>query len=136
MINLREMTLMYRVKYYVDGSTSTIKKALGCLERYFFLLAFCSYVSEQSAVEYRIMFSSWIKSRTGESVSFLQRNPQCPHTHAYIQRNLPRFGKHALKRASLVPLSSSRRPICLGRRRTTRSRWLGLLLSSRSTSSK
>lgn len=67
MINLREMTLMYRVKYYVDGSTSTIKKALGCLERYFFLLAFCSYVSEQAASEYRIMFSSWIKSRTGMS---------------------------------------------------------------------
>jgi hypothetical protein len=71
MTNLREVILMYRVKYYVNGSQATIKRALGCLERYFFLLAFCSYVTEQSASGFNVMFSEWLKSRTGQDSTFL-----------------------------------------------------------------
>ncbi|KAJ3117238.1 hypothetical protein HDU96_007497 [Phlyctochytrium bullatum] len=45
-LNLREVILLYRVKFSTAGDPALLEKAMGCLERYFFLLAFCSYVSE------------------------------------------------------------------------------------------
>lgn len=63
MINLREVILKHRVRYYVDGSPQSIEKALGCLERYLFLLAFCSYVNENFATGYTVIFSQWLTAR-------------------------------------------------------------------------
>ena len=64
MVNLREVILKHRIKYYVDGSTSTLSKAQGCLERYFFLIVFTSYVNDYSCSDYPLMFSKWLTGRT------------------------------------------------------------------------
>lgn len=45
-VNLREAILMHRVEHSVHGDFSSIEKGIGCLERYFSLLAFTSYVNE------------------------------------------------------------------------------------------
>jgi len=66
MINLREVILMHRVRYSDSGDMSSLEKALGCLERYFFLCAFCSYVSENTRSHFRVSFSEWLKGRPGE----------------------------------------------------------------------
>ena len=64
MVNLREVILLHRVRYSNSGDLASLTKALGCLERYFFLLAFCSYVSEEN-VDSNQNFSEWLRSRTG-----------------------------------------------------------------------
>lgn len=46
LINLREVILLHRVKYSTTGDIACLSKAMGCLERYFFLLAFSAYVNE------------------------------------------------------------------------------------------
>ncbi len=48
-VNLREAILMHRVEHSVHGDFSSIEKGIGCLERYFSLLAFTSYVNEALA---------------------------------------------------------------------------------------
>ena len=71
MLNLREVILMYRVRYYVTGSASTFSKALGCLERYFFLLAFCSYVNDTAASGHDQIFTDWLSARSGKGLSVI-----------------------------------------------------------------
>ncbi|KAI9144841.1 inositol hexakisphosphate-domain-containing protein [Paraphysoderma sedebokerense] len=67
-INLREDILMHRIKHTVIGDIQSLEKAVGCLERYFFLLAFAGYVNEHG-VEMKdgsfldIDFSSWLTIR-------------------------------------------------------------------------
>lgn len=56
--NLREVILQHRVTYSTTGEIASLSKALGCLERYFFLLAFCAYVNE------------WTTEFTGSTVTF------------------------------------------------------------------
>jgi hypothetical protein len=63
--NIREIILMYRIRCYVNGSSSNLSKAVGCLERYFFLLAFCSYVSENCGKGFDLIFSQWLNGRNG-----------------------------------------------------------------------
>jgi hypothetical protein len=65
MINLREVILIHRVHYSNTGDLSSLEKARGCLERYFFLLAFCSYVNETIDLKFEIHFSEWLRARTG-----------------------------------------------------------------------
>jgi hypothetical protein len=38
--------LLHRIKYSTTGNIACLTKAMGCMERYFFLLAFCAYVNE------------------------------------------------------------------------------------------
>jgi hypothetical protein len=67
--------LLHRVKYSTTGNVACLTKAMGCLERYFFLLAFCAYVSEwQSPVDScgndnavvagPASFRDWLSART------------------------------------------------------------------------
>ena len=60
--NLRENILIYRVRYTISGDTSLLTKAAGFLERYFFLLAFASYVEE---AQDQILFSEWLRALPG-----------------------------------------------------------------------
>lgn len=62
---------MYRIRCYVNGSGSNLSKAVGCLERYFFLLAFCSYVSENCETGFNLIFSDWLKGRNGLFLVYL-----------------------------------------------------------------
>ncbi|KAI9192964.1 inositol hexakisphosphate-domain-containing protein [Polychytrium aggregatum] len=62
MINLREAILMHRIRYSNIGDEVSLEKSLGCLEKYFFLLAFCSYVNESCSGELS-SFGSWLKDR-------------------------------------------------------------------------
>ncbi|TPX51665.1 hypothetical protein SeMB42_g01840 [Synchytrium endobioticum] len=63
MINLREVILMHRVTYAATGDAKYLEKALGCLERYFFLIAFASYVFENSEDGFKMAFSNWLSAR-------------------------------------------------------------------------
>ncbi|KAJ3357018.1 hypothetical protein HDU83_009188 [Entophlyctis luteolus] len=63
MVNLREVILLHRVQYSNTGDTKSLTKALGCLERYFFLLAFCSYVLETDDLGLDVTFSKWLTER-------------------------------------------------------------------------
>ncbi|KAJ3072961.1 hypothetical protein HDU98_002548 [Podochytrium sp. JEL0797] len=63
MINLREVILLHRVQYSVSGDAAVLEKALGCLERYFFLLMFCSYVIESNDLALNVTFSQWLDDR-------------------------------------------------------------------------
>lgn len=68
LVNLRESVLQHRVRYaslaLLDASSSTDhrSKALAALERYFFLVAFASFVAE-SPPNFPNTFSSWLKTR-------------------------------------------------------------------------
>ncbi|KAI9328029.1 inositol hexakisphosphate-domain-containing protein [Zopfochytrium polystomum] len=63
MTNLREVILLHRVKFSDTGAASELEKAMGCLERYFFLLAFTSYVSENIEDNFAVTFRSWLNGR-------------------------------------------------------------------------
>ncbi|ORY52376.1 hypothetical protein BCR33DRAFT_711697 [Rhizoclosmatium globosum] len=63
MINLREVILLHRVQYSNTGDEVSLEKALGCLERYFFLLSFCSYVIETNDLMLDCTFSQWLDGR-------------------------------------------------------------------------
>jgi hypothetical protein len=69
MVNLREVILLNRVRYSNSGDMKSLEKALGCLERYFFLLAFCSYVEESIDSNFASKFSDWIQSRAGKCIT-------------------------------------------------------------------
>ncbi|KAI8918923.1 inositol hexakisphosphate-domain-containing protein [Entophlyctis helioformis] len=61
--NLRENILTHRVKYSLTTESSSLSRAFGCLERYFFLLAFGAYVSEWQPDGLSLTFSAWFKAR-------------------------------------------------------------------------
>ncbi|KAI9351265.1 inositol hexakisphosphate-domain-containing protein [Obelidium mucronatum] len=63
MINLREVILLHRIQYSNTGDAAVLEKALGCLERYFFLLSFCSYVIESNDLVLDCTFSQWLDGR-------------------------------------------------------------------------
>ncbi|TPX58470.1 hypothetical protein SpCBS45565_g07990 [Spizellomyces sp. 'palustris'] len=83
MINLREVTLMHRVEYFVDGDPTSLQKAIGCLERYFFLLAFCSYIDEHSLKGYQPSFTEWLKMRPEISVMLENFRVHGPRLHLF-----------------------------------------------------
>ena len=66
MINLREVILMHRVQYSTTGEGPALEKALGCLERYFFLVAFGAYVNDNSRNGFATSFANWLGARPGE----------------------------------------------------------------------
>lgn len=63
-INIREDILMNRVRHTSSTESSYLRKALAGLERYFFLLAFTSYVNESPDSRFDMPFSQWVKQRT------------------------------------------------------------------------
>ncbi|KAJ3335694.1 hypothetical protein HDU93_004652 [Gonapodya sp. JEL0774] len=73
-VNLREVVLVHRVRYAVDGDAEELEDAVGCFQRYFYLLAFAGYVAEcfggrqqdSKNWEWIATFSQWMKGRTGE----------------------------------------------------------------------
>ena len=72
LVNLREVILLHRLKYSTTGNITHLQSASACLERYFFLIAFSSYVNEWETVhqtggksEFKIIsFRSWLSNRT------------------------------------------------------------------------
>jgi hypothetical protein len=64
------------VKYSTTGDVACLTKAMGCLERYFFLLAFCAYVNEWQSPHESVnslnevievkpaSFREWLSART------------------------------------------------------------------------
>ncbi|KAJ3025713.1 hypothetical protein HK097_006611, partial [Rhizophlyctis rosea] len=63
MINLREVILMHRVQYSTTGEGPALEKALGCLERYFFLVTFGAYVNDGSSSHFKTSFANWLGAR-------------------------------------------------------------------------
>lgn len=66
-VNLREDILMNRVrqtKQSASDNDTFLSKALSGLQRYFFLLAFTSYINESADTRFETRFSSWVKART------------------------------------------------------------------------
>jgi hypothetical protein len=59
LINLRKIILVFRLRYSLTGSEEILTKAAGCLIRYLSLLAFCSYLQEQTA-DPNQKFSEWL----------------------------------------------------------------------------
>lgn len=88
LVNLRESVLQHRVRYaslaLVDeiSSQDHRSKALAALERYFFLVAFASFVSE-SDPHFPINFSSWLKTRS-EIGKMLSRLRKTGKGHFYV----------------------------------------------------
>ena len=72
MTNLREVILMHRVEYSNTGEISSLEKAFGCLERYFVLQTFASYVNENSQAGFANSFSQWLQARPGKSLVLFQ----------------------------------------------------------------
>lgn len=74
LVNIREEILINRAKYSVHGDKSYLGKALVFLERYFFLLAFSSYIHENIVKKsnFELPFSSWLGNRS-EIVNMLDQ---------------------------------------------------------------
>ncbi|KAH9957448.1 inositol hexakisphosphate-domain-containing protein [Russula dissimulans] len=77
-VNLREDILIHRIKYSVSSldepNGNVLQKAGKALEKYFFIIAFASYVEAQH--DFSKSFSSWLKARTEiyNQVLFLRRS--------------------------------------------------------------
>jgi hypothetical protein len=68
-INLRESILTNRIRQTTQSSTdydesNYLGKALGGLQRYFFLLCFTAYVNESPNTKFEKRFSTWVRNRT------------------------------------------------------------------------
>lgn len=69
-INLRESILTNRIRQTTQTSSADydennyLNKALGGLQRYFFLLCFTAYVNESPNTKFEKRFSSWVRART------------------------------------------------------------------------
>lgn len=88
-VNVREVVLMQRVSYSSTNDIGTLEKALDCLERYYFLIAFASYVNTNETMlsgtlhtpsQNSIPFSSWLKNR-----------PEISGMLEYLRRRGPRL---------------------------------------------
>ncbi len=67
-INLREIIVEYRMQYSVSSADEKtrvvwLNKAVQALERYYFLIAFASYVEEEDAGSTGKRFSEWLTNR-------------------------------------------------------------------------
>lgn len=69
-MNLRESILTNRIRQTTQTSSADynesnyLSKALGGLQRYFFLLCFTAYVNESPNTKFETRFSSWVRART------------------------------------------------------------------------
>nr|GAT59369.1 predicted protein [Mycena chlorophos] len=78
-INLREDILIHRLKYSMTSMDEAkgddhLSKALKAIEKYFFVIAFASYV--ESSTDFSQSFSDWLKARTeiSNQIKFLRRS--------------------------------------------------------------
>ncbi|KAI8898833.1 inositol hexakisphosphate-domain-containing protein [Globomyces pollinis-pini] len=63
MINLRQNILVHRVRYSLTGDIVALNKASGCLERYLYLLAVCSFLQDQLHSKKPTTFNKWLERR-------------------------------------------------------------------------
>ncbi|KAI9453330.1 inositol hexakisphosphate-domain-containing protein [Russula earlei] len=78
-VNLREDILVHRIKYALSSldepsGNVLLQRAGKALEKYFFIVAFASYVEAQH--DYSLSFSTWLKARTEiyNQVLFLRKS--------------------------------------------------------------
>ncbi|EIM91392.1 uncharacterized protein STEHIDRAFT_153038 [Stereum hirsutum FP-91666 SS1] len=78
-VNLREDILIHRIKYSLtnmdeDSKDELLGKAVKALEKYFFMIAFMSYVESQD--DFEETFSDWLKARTEiwNQITFLRKS--------------------------------------------------------------
>lgn len=88
--NLREDILIHRLKYALtsmgeDQGNKCVEGARKALEKYFFIIAFTSYV-DSSDNDFKQTFSDWLKTRSeiwSQVIFFAQgRRPQLERFHA------------------------------------------------------
>ncbi|KZP23754.1 hypothetical protein FIBSPDRAFT_1042612 [Athelia psychrophila] len=81
--NLREDILIYRLKYSLtttetdeDQREEYLDKASKALEKYFFMIAFASYVDTQAEDNFKKSFSDWLQARTEiwNQITFLRKS--------------------------------------------------------------
>ncbi|KAJ3362183.1 hypothetical protein HDU91_003540, partial [Kappamyces sp. JEL0680] len=64
LINLRKTILVHRIRYSISGDQAYLNKAVGCFERYMFLLSLCSFLQEQLLqTDRQLRFSDWLKAK-------------------------------------------------------------------------
>ncbi|KAI8816483.1 inositol hexakisphosphate-domain-containing protein, partial [Fimicolochytrium jonesii] len=63
MVNMREDILLHRVKYSVNGESKSLRAAVACLGRYYFLLAFFAYAREVAPQGFDVSFTQWLERR-------------------------------------------------------------------------
>ncbi|KAI8912645.1 inositol hexakisphosphate-domain-containing protein [Gorgonomyces haynaldii] len=63
LIHLRERILYHRIEYSINGDSDSLSKALGCLDRYMFLIAFNAYLDQHMHENFATCFADWLQSR-------------------------------------------------------------------------
>ncbi|KAH8117959.1 inositol hexakisphosphate-domain-containing protein [Phellopilus nigrolimitatus] len=80
-VNLREEILTHRVRYSLTSLDDQqreehLDKAVKAIEKYFFMIAFASYVEERGDTNFEESFSQWMKTRTEiwNQVTYLRKS--------------------------------------------------------------
>jgi hypothetical protein len=64
LIDLRKTILVHRIRYSISGDPSHLNKAVGCFERYMFMLCLCSFLVEQQLQSKVVLsFTSWLTAK-------------------------------------------------------------------------
>ncbi|KAI3645959.1 hypothetical protein MP228_008887 [Amoeboaphelidium protococcarum] len=62
LVNLRDEILSFRLAYMKNGDEKYLKRAVGFLERYYFLLILTAYVNDKDRTQ-SVTFSKWLSAR-------------------------------------------------------------------------
>ncbi|TFK40212.1 inositol hexakisphosphate-domain-containing protein [Crucibulum laeve] len=107
--NLREDILIYRLKYSLTSMDEAngedfLNKAVKALEKYFFMIAFASYV-DTSESDFGQSFSDWLKTRTEiwTQVTFLRKSYGSRLNVFAPVNDLSSLSKSGSQERSLVP---------------------------------
>ncbi|KAF5366650.1 hypothetical protein D9615_010603 [Tricholomella constricta] len=107
--NLREDILMYRLRYSLTSleeaqGENFLKKAVKALEKYFFMIAFASYV-DSSGEAFSQSFSDWLQARTEiwNQVKFLRKSSGSRLNVFNPVNDLSSLSKSGFEERSLVP---------------------------------
>ncbi|KAK2460946.1 hypothetical protein APHAL10511_007416 [Amanita phalloides] len=107
--NLREDILINRLKYALatmeeDQGNKFIQKARKALEKYFFIIAFASYV-DASDISFRQTFSDWLKTRTEiwSQVIFLRKGGEYKLNVFAPVTDLSSLSKSSTEERAIVP---------------------------------
>ncbi|KAF8071749.1 inositol hexakisphosphate-domain-containing protein [Lyophyllum atratum] len=107
--NLREDILIYRLKYSLTSleeaqSDNYLQKAVKAMEKYFFTIAFASYV-DSSTDDFSQGFSDWLKARTEiwNQVKFLRKSYGSRLNVFSPVNDLSSLSKSGFEHRALVP---------------------------------
>ncbi|KAF9466586.1 inositol hexakisphosphate-domain-containing protein [Collybia nuda] len=107
--NLREDILIHRLKYSMTSMEEEqgevyLRKAVKALEKYFFMIAFASYVDDSSE-DFSQSFSDWLKTRTEiwNQVMFLRKSYGSRLNVFSPVNDLSSLSKSGFQDRSLVP---------------------------------